>query len=83
MTYGSYVIYPGGQDSSFHVSEYSQDIIESGDFKKDPAWRASHLRTFKYKLAKRLIKEDLTDEDGEYYQMTWDQAMMFPMMENF
>ena len=81
LTYGSYVIYPGGQDSSFHVSEYSQDIIESGDFKKDPAWRASHLRTFKYKLAKRLIKEDLTDEDGEYYQMTWDQAMMFPMME--
>ena len=81
LTYGSYQVYPGGGDSSFHVNEYPQDIIEAGDFKKDPQWRASHLRTFKAKLAKALTKEDLSDEDGGYYQMTWDQAMMFPMME--
>ena len=81
LTYGSYVVYPSGQDSSFHVTEYPQEIIESGDFRKDPQWRASHLRTFKHKLAKHIQEDDLIDEDGEYYQMTWDQAMMFPMME--
>jgi len=81
LTYGSYIEYPSGRDSSFHVSEYSADIIESGDFKKDPQWRASHLRSFKYNLAKRLTEEDLTEEDGSFYEMTWDQAMMYPMME--
>jgi len=81
LTYGSYIEYPSGRNSSFHVSEYSADIIESGDFKKDPQWRASHLRSFKYHLAERLTKEDLTEEDGMFYQMAYDFALMFPMME--
>jgi glycosyltransferase involved in cell wall biosynthesis len=81
LTYGSYVQYPDGHDSSFHVSAYSEKTIKNGDFRKDPAWRASHLRTFKYNLAKRLNEEDLTDEDGSFYEMAWDFALMFPMME--
>ena len=81
LTYGSYVQYPNGHDSSFHVSAYPEDIIKNGDFRNDSAWRASHLRTFKYNLAKRLTKEDLTDEDGTFYEMAWDFALMFPMME--
>ena len=28
LTYGSYVRYPDGHDSSFHVSEYSKEICE-------------------------------------------------------
>ena len=55
--------------------------MKNGNFKKDPQWRASHLRSFKYKIAKQLVKEDLTDENGEYYQMAWDHAIMFPLME--
>jgi len=82
LTYGSYVIYPGGQDSSFHVNEYPKEIIESGDFRKDPKWRASHLRSFKHKLARQLVEDDLVDdEDGSYYQMAYDHALMFPLME--
>jgi hypothetical protein len=81
LTYGSYMQYPDGRDSSFHVSEYSEEIRKSGDFKKDPEWRASHLRSFKYKIAKKLEKEDLADEDGNYYVMAWDHAIMFPLME--
>ena len=81
LTYGSYVVYPSGQDSSFHVSAYPKEILESGDFKKDPEWRASHLRSFKYTIARRLEKEDLADEDGNYYPVSWDQAVMFPLME--
>lgn len=81
LTYGSYAMYPGGGDSSFHVSEYPQDIIESGDFRKDLKWRASHLRTFKHKLASRVEVDDLLDVDGNYYRYAYDQALMFPMME--
>ena len=81
LTYGSYVVYPSGRDSSFHVTEYSQEIIESGDFRKDPQWRASHLRTFKHKLARHIQEDDLVDEDGSYYRYAYDQALMFPMME--
>ena len=81
LTYGSYKVYPSGHDSSFHVSEYSKEILESGDFRKDPQWRASHLRTFKAKLAKRLTRADLADEDDNFYRYAYDQALMYPMME--
>tara|TARA_E500000318_G_C3547882_1_gene207536 strand:- start:554 stop:1321 length:768 start_codon:yes stop_codon:yes gene_type:complete len=81
LTYGSYQVYPSGQDSSFHVTEYSAEVLESGDFRKDPQWRASHLRTFKAKLAKRLTRDDLSDEGDNFYRYAYDQALMYPMME--
>jgi glycosyltransferase involved in cell wall biosynthesis len=81
LTYGSYIEYPSGRDSSFHVTAYPDEILKSGDFKKDPQWRASHLRSFKYNIAKRLEAEDLSDENGVYYPMAWDHAIMFPLME--
>ena len=61
-------------------SEYSSEVIENNGFRKDK-WRASHLRTFKYKLWKKLNQEDLKDEDGVYYTMTYDQAIMLPLLE--
>ena len=81
MTYGSYVQHPSGRDSSFHVTEYPKNIVEDGTFRDDPAWRASHLRTFNYNLAKRLTEDDMVDDDGTFYEMAWDFALMFPMME--
>lgn len=40
----------------------------------------SHLRTFYAWLFKRIRLEDLQHK-GEFFSMTWDQAMMFPMIE--
>ncbi len=40
----------------------------------------SHLRTFYAWLFKRIRLEDLQYE-GRFFSMTWDQAMMFPMIE--
>lgn len=40
----------------------------------------SHLRTFYAWLFKKIKPEDLK-YNGEFFKMTWDQAMMFPMME--
>jgi hypothetical protein len=41
----------------------------------------SHLRTFRKKLFDKIKTEDLLDEDGEHYKYTFDQALMFPMVE--
>jgi len=78
MTYGSYVYHPGGQ-KGVEPSEYSEEVIKTNSFRK-VRWRASHLRTFKYKLWKNLDKNDLKDDD-KYYEMTYDQAIMLPLLE--
>lgn len=78
MTYGSYVYNPTGQ-KGVEPSEYPKKIIEQNLFRKDN-WRASHLRTFKYHLWKKLDQKDLK-ENGEYFPMTYDQAIMLPMLE--
>ena len=48
---------------------------------REDQWRASHLRTFKHKLWKNLKHEDLKDDDGEFYKMTYDQAIILPLLE--
>lgn len=79
MTYGSYVFHPRGVRGP-EPSPYPPEVIENNAFRQDK-WRASHLRTFKYKLWKNIKMEDLKDSDGCYYQMTYDQAIMFPLLE--
>jgi hypothetical protein len=79
LTYGSYVLNPGGQKGP-EPSQYSEEVIKTNSFRKDE-WRASHLRTFKYKLWKNLDKDDLKDSNGKYYEMTYDQAIMLPLLE--
>jgi glycosyltransferase involved in cell wall biosynthesis len=42
----------------------------------------SHLKTFKYKLFKKIKKEDLIDEKtGKYFDSAIDVALMLPMLE--
>jgi glycosyltransferase involved in cell wall biosynthesis len=53
-------------------------IVKSNSFR---AYRCpSHLRTFYAWLFKKIDIEDLM-YDGHFFPMTWDQAMMFPMIE--
>ena len=79
LTYGSYLEYPTGR-IGIEPSEYPDHVIKNNAFRKDQ-WRASHLRTFKYKLWKEVDKKDLLDEDGFYYKVAYDQAVMLPMLE--
>ena len=79
LTYGSYMYYPFG-DMGVEPSEYPEDTIVNNEYRSD-TWRASHLRTFKKKLWDKIDKKDLVDTDGEYYKMSYDQAMMLPMLE--
>jgi len=79
LTYGSYVYFPMGT-RGVEPSEYPDVVVENNTFRKDE-WRASHLRTFKYSLWKQLDHKDLKDDEGVYYKMTYDQAIMLPLLE--
>lgn len=79
LTYGTYVEYPSG-NIPHNVIAYSEKVVENSEFRND-IWRASHLRTFKYKLWKQIKLEDLKDASGNFYKMAWDLAFMFPMLE--
>jgi hypothetical protein len=79
LTYGSYEEFPTGR-RGIEPSEYPPEVVKNNKFRQDQ-WRASHLRTFKYKLWRQIDQKDLLDEDGHYYKMSYDQAMMLPMLE--
>lgn len=78
MTYGSYAFFPIKR-KGIEPSAYSKQVIENNLYRKD-TWRASHLRTFKYKLWKKLNYEDLKINGG-YLKYAYDQAIMLPLLE--
>lgn len=79
LTFGSFVRYPDGGIGE-EASDYSKGVVENNDFRQDQ-WRASHLKTFKYSLWEKVKVEDLHDDDGNFYEISYDQAMMLPMLE--
>jgi len=78
ITYGNYERYPDGKLG--HCTKYPDHVVKNNLYRRD-TWRASHLRTFKYKLWKNIKNEDFLDENGEYLDVAWDLAFMFPMLE--
>lgn len=65
------------------ASEYSEE--EFKNLRKSP-FRVSHLRTFRAGLYQKIQEQDpffscMKDKDGEFYKMTYDVAIMFPIME--
>jgi len=78
MTYGQYRSWP---DNELGLSrEISSDVIEANSFRENE-WCSSHLRSFYAWLFKLIKKEDLLSPNGSFYDMAWDQAIMFPMLE--
>ena len=80
LTYGQYM-WPNGQAG--HCKAYTREEflkLREGDY-----W-ASHMRTFKYKLYKEILNQDpnlscYKDSKSEYYTITYDVAIMTPLME--
>ncbi len=80
ISYGQYV-YPNYTIG--HCRPYSKDEFEQ---LRNLDWRASHLRTFKWKVYKEIEKQDkdylcYKDSNGDYYKSTYDIAMFHPMLE--
>tara|TARA_B100001094_G_scaffold333176_1_gene409272 strand:- start:3158 stop:4792 length:1635 start_codon:yes stop_codon:yes gene_type:complete len=79
VTYGSFIEYPTGRIGQ-ESTKYSADVIEKNTFRSD-LWRASHLKTLKYKVWKKIEKKDFLNSRGEYFQSSYDQAIMLPALE--
>ena len=77
LTYGQFVEFPSRAIG--FCTPYSIDTIRNNEFRTIDNI-PSHLRTF-YAWLFHLIPEDALKKDGEFYRMTWDQAIMFPMIE--
>lgn len=77
LTYGQYKTYPEGGMGFCHA--YPDDVIEKSLFRyyQDGP---SHLRTFYAGLFHKIKLEDLV-YDGEFFPMTYDLAIMLPMIE--
>jgi len=73
LTYGSYKTV-SGKPARF-CGEY-----KTASFRTQK-WKGSHLKSFKYKLFKKINTKDLKGKDGRYLMVCADIAMMFPMME--
>jgi len=77
LTYGQYVT-----SHSAHMGmcrRYPIAVVEHNKYRAYP-WLASHLRSFYAGLFKKIKKEDLMFEDN-FFMVTWDQAIMYPMLE--
>lgn len=76
MTHGSFVEYPNG-NTTWSIP-ISKRIVKHSRFRKFRC--PSHLRTFYAWLFKKIDVNDLM-YNGWFFSMSWDQAMMFPMIE--
>ncbi len=79
MTFGSFVEFPTGQ-VGMESSEYPKEVVDNNTY-RETQWRASHLKTFRYFLWNKIEEADLKDSDGNFYEISYDQAMMLPMLE--
>ena len=71
ITYGSFVFADGRPG---FAAPYETD-----DIRKAP-WQATHLKTFRAALFHKLGDAELK-RDGQYRDLAWDMATMFPMLE--
>jgi glycosyltransferase involved in cell wall biosynthesis len=56
---------------------------KQGDFKnlRNARFTASHIRTWRAFLWRKIEQCDLKDENGNYWKVTGDLSFMFPMLE--
>ena len=76
LTHGTMIEYPSG--SKGWSEPIPLKIIKKNAFRNFKC--PSHLRTFYAWLFKRIKLEDLLYR-GEFFSMTWDMAIMYPMVE--
>ena len=78
-TFGSWKTQDGEKDP-FYMRDYEKSVKELNDF-RNAEWLASSPRTFKYFLWKKIVQEDLLDNDLEYYKQATDFAYFIPILE--
>tara|TARA_R110000796_G_scaffold251277_1_gene382292 strand:- start:3615 stop:5264 length:1650 start_codon:yes stop_codon:yes gene_type:complete len=84
MTYGKFYCWDGVSDITEGNPQNTphSDFIHHNKFYRKDTWRASHLRTFKGFLVKKLDESIFKSNlDSKYYDHAADLAMSFPCLE--
>lgn len=76
LAYSQFLVWPTGEKGWNNY--YDKKLIDTTNNRNDYA--CSHIRTFYAALFKKIKLEDLTYEK-QFFQMSWDKAIMLPMME--
>lgn len=71
VTYGQFILQDGRMGFCGQV----------GPDPRNEPWRASHLKTFRSGLFKKIDDADLRDADGKYFMTSIDRAVMLPLLE--
>jgi len=79
MTYGRYEEFPYRDVSSSYYA-YPDIVVEKNLF-REHRWMASHLRSYKRELFLKIDENDFKLPDGQWLDVTGDQAFMLPMLE--
>lgn len=76
LTYGNFI-----QASTNQISWINKPLNNTRNYRKNQDYNTSHLRTYKFKIWKKIQDVDLRDSSGKYYRITGDLAVMFPLIE--
>ena len=78
LTYGSWV----SNVPERHAGKWPAYPAGTDDFRAAP-WLATHLRTWKRWLWDLVNDDDLRDDEGRYFRVAVDLAVMIPLLEIF
>ncbi len=83
VTYGSYVTKSELEAKNGRVKycKLHRDGYRGNENYRKLPWRASHLKTFRYGLYRRLKQDWFKGPDGEPLRVCSDLALMFPILE--
>jgi len=79
ISYSKMIYYPEKRNAGWSCKQFPQYVLDTNSFRSYD-WASSHLKTFYAGLFKRIKREDLLYQ-GDFFQMAWDLAYMFPMLE--
>ncbi len=80
LTYGQFQEYPSCRIGHLYSQHFPQSVIKQNCMRRYKNLPMSHLRTCYAWLFKLIKVEDLMYE-GDFYQMSWDKAILAPMIE--
>lgn len=75
LTYGSY------NNLSTNPGTINRLITDTTTYRKQQSYCTSHLRTYRFKIYKKILDRDLRDINGNYYKTAGDVAVMYPLIE--
>ncbi len=74
LTYGQFMFQDGAMG-------FASPYNPGAHARLDPVWRATHLKTFRAGLFKKLSAEDIQHPDGSWVELAIDRAVMWPLLE--